>query len=126
MAAPTITITWADVVAVAPALASVPPTTQDVVIADVKGRMLNGLWGDRANMAAKYLAAHLAAMSLRSANGPVGAVTDATVDKISRGFTGPTDPDDYDATPWGVQYKRIRDQIFRVPVVASFGHGWWL
>jgi hypothetical protein len=110
---------WSDVVARWPAMSANALEVQEAIKAEVRTEIINERWGDRANQAATHLAAHKGALSLRTSNGPVGAMTNATVDKVTRGFNGPGNPDAYDATPAGREYKRLRDQIFRFPFVPT-------
>jgi uncharacterized protein DUF4054 len=119
VAGPTISISWDDVSAVAPALSTIPIATQTAILADLPLRMRNAQWGAMANMGAKYLAAHLAALSLRAANGPVGPVTEAKVGPVQQQWAAPLKLTNYSMTPWGLEYERIRDNVFRFPMVAG-------
>lgn len=111
-----VTITWSDVLVLVPALSVITDTAlQTQLITDVGLRIRNADWGDRANMAAKYLAAHIGAISLRKANAAVGPVSDISVDDVSRSWATPSEVNAYNSTNWGLMYMQIRDSIFKLP-----------
>ena len=56
-------ITWADVTAVAPELATASAGTQTFILAAVAEQIDLEIWGTRANTGSAYLAAHLATLA---------------------------------------------------------------
>jgi len=120
---PPVVFAWSDVTARAlhPALAALPIASQTAIIAAVQRQIQSPLWDTYAFDGAVYLAAHMAALALRAANGAVGPTTDQTIDKVSLSSGAPGEPDPYDATIWGREYKRLRDQIFSAPVTIGGG-----
>lgn len=110
-----ITITFVDVLVLVPALSVITDIPlQNKLISDVKLRLRNSDWGDRANMAATYLAAHIGAISLRKANAAVGPVSDISVDDVSRSWATPAEVNTYTSTNWGMMYMQLRDSIFKL------------
>lgn len=68
-------ITWDDVVNIAPETANVPPDAQFELLG-VVGRQINATaWGVKAEDGAKYLAAHLATLYLRRGSGVIASET---------------------------------------------------
>ena len=58
-----VTITWADVTAIAPELSTASAGTQAACLAAVVEEIDPDTWGTRANRGAAYLAAHLATLA---------------------------------------------------------------
>lgn len=118
-----ITITWSDVVALAPSLSTVEVTTQDAVLAAVALTVVGEDWGARQNLAATYLAAHLATVALRGATGAQGPLTGLTVGQVSRSFAAPPLPLGgavfYETTNFGRAYLQVLRSIpaFRMVVL---------
>ena len=67
-------ITWADVIAIAPELASVPVDTQNAILLDISKQLSASRWGERYDTACKYLAAHLGTISTLGGQGASGQV----------------------------------------------------
>lgn len=115
-------ITWADVVAIAPELASVGVTSQNAILADVALRLNAARWGTRYDMASKYMAAHLGTLTLRGGNGPSGNVVGESVGSVSRQYESSspmgTDPL-WDKTTYGRQYRQLlRELVDRIGLVC--------
>lgn len=111
-------MTWADVVALAPALSTVGATRQTQILAEV-GREVDGdAWGDLAVDGALYLAAHKGTVTLLSlagsgAGASVGPVTSESLGPMSRSYgalssgSSSIDPD-LARTSYGLEYARLR------------------
>ena len=103
-------ITWADVVALAPELGSLPIATQNAILAAVSVQVAAHVWGIKYNLACIYLAAHMGALSLMGSNGPSGQVIAESAGNMSRQYANNspmgTDPL-WDRTPWGREYRRL-------------------
>ena len=81
-------ITWNDVLNVAPELSTLTTDQQNAIITDAYILLSEGVNGDRLDMCAKCLCAHLATLNRRKGLG--GAVTGQTVGQVSRQFASPT------------------------------------
>jgi hypothetical protein len=100
-----ITITWADVIAVAPELAVVPTTSQDEILAIADRQVNADSWGVLHDDGMRYLCAHLGTMALRRGSGPVAS---ETVGPLSRSYVNMVTLSGlYGATPYGVEYRRL-------------------
>lgn len=112
-----VTITWDDVVNIAPELVDVAEATQDAILDDVALQLNDDIWGARINIGAKYLAAHLASITNRG--GAVGQVTEEKVGEVSRSYAvdsasgGGSGLDD---TSYGQEFQRL----LRTNVKARF------
>jgi hypothetical protein len=110
-------ITWADVQAVAPELTNtaVPTGTQAVLIAMVDRQIDDDAWGDLANDGRTYLAAHMGTVYVTTAGGgaaSVGAVTHEAVGPMSRSYgTARTSSNGVDpllgTTRYGIWYLHL-------------------
>lgn len=102
-----LSITWADVVAVAPELSSVDLATQTKVLADTAAGMNEDVWGPKLNTAAPWLAAHLATLTKRSGTG--GQVISESVGQVSRTYASSVAQGSgmYGSTVYGVEFERI-------------------
>lgn len=113
-------ITWANVTAIAPELATVAADTQASILAYVNDEAIHdATWRDaaRANRARQYLAAHMGTLS-RAGNGAHGPVIGEAAGPVSRqyGVTVAAGSEDFEATGYGKVYRRL--------VRASFGGPW--
>lgn len=102
-------ITWAAVVLVAPELGTVPVERQDALLADVAAQLDADALGARYDLASKYLAAHLATVSLRGGNGPAGPVVSQSAGDLSRTFAQPQGGTgtSLDSTNYGREFQRL-------------------
>lgn len=107
---PDITITWADVTALAPELASVGLATQSAVLAQVGLEVTTGKWGslERANTAAAWLARHLGA-TFATGGGGSGELQSVSVGGVSKSYatSGGTDLSSLRSTKYGREYLRL-------------------
>lgn len=119
-------ITWTHVTNLDASLAAVPAAAQAAIIADVYLTLSASRWGDRYDLAVKYLAAHLGALERRqAASGGTGAVGpvqsmslgDASVTYAVSASASVSTSGDLDSTPWGQAYKRLRRGLFWGTVV---------
>lgn len=102
----TISITWADVEAVAPELSSTPIATQTAVLASLPLRMSEDVWGNKLDLGAALLAAHLATVSRRRGAG--GALQSQSAGQVSRAFAQAlSNPGNFGATSYGVEYEAL-------------------
>lgn len=97
-------ITWADVTAVAPELATVPVGVQTALLAMV-GVMLpnpNAL-GTQYDAACTWLAAHLGTISQRKSGNIAGPISSESVGGVSRSYAVPAmdSVSDYSSTSYG-------------------------
>lgn len=102
-----ITITWADVVALAAELSTVPVATQAFILAALPRQMNEDVWGGSLNLAATYLAAHLATVIRRRGAG--GSVQSQTAGGVSQAFaiSVARDPGGLTATSYGTLYESL-------------------
>ena len=111
-------ITWADVVVVAPNLATPVVGFQTLILAYVNEHVLVGTEAsEKTDMARRYLAAHMAEMTMSGSSVSGGVVTSEKVDDLERQYAGAslagTDPN-LDATTYGKMYKYIvRNSVAR-------------
>lgn len=102
-------LTWGDVVAIAPHLASAPLELQDLVLEAVPLRVEQDRWGDPAFMAGLQLAAHLATVSTQG--GKSGPVSSQAVGQVSVSYGLPSSWEEGLAlTSYGREYIRLRRQ----------------
>lgn len=110
-------ITWADVVAIAPDLAAVAPAGQAAILASVPLFLDSATLGTRYDLASTYLCAHLGVLVLRGGDGAGGPLSSEGVGPLSAGYAVPPIEDPiYDTTPWG---RMLRGVISLLP--ASLG-----
>jgi hypothetical protein len=119
-------ITWADVLAFAPALSAVTPAAQVFILAHVD-RALSPSWGDDRPIASIYLAAHIATLQQRAAalgtnaSGPVSSETEGGLSASygsNWGAGGHLSLGGYESTPWGLLYlELVRTSFARGPMV---------
>lgn len=103
----TISITWADVEAIAPELATVATATKNAILADLPLQMNETVWAEKLNLGAKYLAAHLATISARRGAG--GAIQSQSVGQVSRTFAASMASGQalFGSTSYGVIYEGL-------------------
>jgi hypothetical protein len=89
-------VTWSDVVALAPELASVPETAQGAILGQVAEQLATAAWGTRLATGQTYLAAHLGTL-----RGTKGYRTEQVADH-RRDTTG-----DLDSTSYGREFRRL-------------------
>lgn len=106
-------ITWADVVCIAPALATVPVMTQDCMLADVLAELSPDTWEEKYDLGVKYLLAHFGTL-WQQHNGTAmagGPVTKEKVGQVERDFANPwagwAIGDALDLTIYGQVYRRL-------------------
>jgi hypothetical protein len=111
-------ISWGDVSAIAPELATLEARAQEMILGIVDAQVDASTWGELADIGRVYLAAHLATISRRAgAGGPV------TAEKLgpmaqSYGFSGGT-VRSFDSTGYGMEYERLTRLLPRaIGVVA--------
>lgn len=102
-------ITWADVVIIAAELSTVATSKQNAILADVSAQLALSQWGSQARLdiAAKYLAAHLASVK---GVAPAGPMTSETVGPLTRSFAAPmmTSTNALESTGYGREFLRLR------------------
>jgi len=100
--------TWNDVLAIAPDLASVPLTTQQVVLAYANRTVTECIWGDDAVLGCSYLAAHMGAKSL--AEYGAGDISSESVGDVSAAYSAvalDAAASDLHSTKWGRIYLTL-------------------
>jgi len=98
-------IIWANVVAIAPELATTSSATQTAILGAVGRQVGPKRWGARQPDGQAYLAAHLATLArLRGS----GMVTQEAVDRLSRSYFLPNWlKSSLGLTAYGMEYKRL-------------------
>jgi hypothetical protein len=100
-------ITWADVAAIAPELASVSVSAQTIVLAAVGKQVGSGQWGDLQTEGQLALAAHMGTLVKRSA-GAVGPVIAQTVGPVTTQYAMLAGAlGSLGSTAWGQEYQRL-------------------
>lgn len=101
-------ITWADVVKIAPALSTLSVETQTLVLAQV-ALMLNAKqFGTKLDMASTYLAAHMGTIVKNGGNGPGGPISAESTGRVSRSYAVPPASDPYwDKTSFGQTFRWV-------------------
>lgn len=106
-------LVWADVVLVAPELASLGPSAQTAILADVADQVNVGAFGsqERADRAAAYLAAHIAVAGGYTGAGSIaasGPVMSQTAGPFSVTYAQPASSGagNLGSTRWGLEYQR--------------------
>lgn len=110
-------VTWADVSARWPVVATVPLTGQAAYLADAAREVGAPEWGADADRALCAMAAHLALVGLRRA---AGQLTSETLGPSSRSYAAPVSAEVLESTTPGLEFLRIRRGIaaFRFPTMA--------
>lgn len=114
-------ITWADVVNIAPQLASVPLATQTAILDAVAILCDADTFDDKYDTASKYLAAHLGTLYLGAVKGRVLPVDAEKVGEVSRHYALPTNwRSTIDTTSFGQMYQFILDRTLNahMPLVC--------
>jgi len=113
-------IAQTDVNVIAPELSTVSASDFSAVLSDVLLEISVSFWGSQqmADRVTKYLVAHVLAMAHPELSGP-GPVASESVGEVSRTYAvgAPRDPDAYDMTRYGKEYKRLRRSIGSTPQV---------
>lgn len=114
-------IVWADVTAIAPELSTVAAAGQTAILGQVNDEEIkDATWPSvaKANRARRYLAAHLATLTL-SARGGVGPIQSESVGNVSRSYAVSVSEgsNNLDGTAYGKEYRRL--------VRLSFGGPWY-
>lgn len=116
------TITWADVIALAPELATLPVSVQNAILALVQVMIHSCPWGDKYRQALILLAAHFGTLALRNASGATGAVVKERVGQVERqyGVSAMTSKGGLDQTIYGQMYEMLRAGLLgsRGPLVT--------
>lgn len=97
------------VVSHAPELASVPEDDARwaLFIADAELELAPSVWGRRLELGARLLVAHRMTLSLQSATGRAGVVSEAAAG-VSRTYATPRGgTGDVESTPYGLEYRRL-------------------
>jgi hypothetical protein len=115
------TITWSDVTALAPELADKPVEFQNAILTQVRDEVTDTKWGSmtRANIAAAWLARHLATVAPRGAGG-YGPLSSISVGGVSKSFAqvSSTDGTSLSSTRYGNEYLRLIKVWFAGPRLA--------
>lgn len=108
-------ITWSDVTAIAPELATVAGGTQTAILADVATEVIVANWPsqEKADRASKYLAAHLATLSKRA--GAAGPIQSQAVGGVSVSYAVSAMAAVLAATAYGQEYQRLQRLSFGGP-----------
>jgi hypothetical protein len=104
-----VAVTWADVSALAPDVATVGATAQTHILAYVNAVVTSANFGARTTLAACYLAAHYGLLVTRGTNGQSGPVVSEALDGASISYAAYLggSSDDLDSTPYGRSYRRL-------------------
>ena len=98
-------ITWANIVAIAPSLSTVPSASQTILMSMAAAQMDSTLWGDLYDAGQTYLTAHLAQLGILGGSGPV---TQETVGDLSVSYASPKLlGSSMFLTSYGVEYERL-------------------
>ena len=113
-------VTWADVSALDPALAAIPPASQTAILADAVLQVSPTTWEARTDLGVKYLAAHLGTLYLHGQVTAGGLVEEEEVGQVKRKYSKTSVTSGLQATRWGQEYERllrlnINGRLFLVP-----------
>ena len=113
-------VTWADVSALDPALASIPIASQTAILADATLQVSPTTWEARTGLGVKYLAAHLGTLYLQGQITAGGLVEEEEVGQVKRKYGKISSTASLDSTRWGQEYQRllrlnINGRLFLVP-----------
>lgn len=115
-------VTWADVVALDPELATIPTATQTAILEAVKIMIHACPWGSKYDLAVKLLAAHFGKLWLLKAGGAGGPVLKEKVGQIERSYGNifSTSGKALDQTMWGQWYQMLLNGLLgaRGPLVT--------
>jgi hypothetical protein len=105
------TLTWADVVKIAPDLSTLSAEQQTAVLADVDAQLNEAAFSTAARytLACKYLAAHLGVLVKRGADETPGPLVSESVGTVSRTYAIGEAMSDaaLGSTSYGVQYQGV-------------------
>ena len=105
------TLAWSDVVLIAKHLSGAATELQDLVLAMVKSRLGQNVWGGQAFDGGLWLAAHLGTVGTLGSSGSSGPLQSRTVGPVAASFAIPADWEDGLAlTAYGREYLRLRRQ----------------
>lgn len=107
-------ITWPTVVDLDASAASVPVGTQTLILQFVYLQLNATRWGARLDMAATFLAAHMAILSAPGRAGSAGPITMDRLADAQTQFGNPwniMDWNNYDTTAWGKQLRALQRQL---------------
>lgn len=99
-------ITPDDIKKIAPEFCSLNGSDIQTFIDDAELMVSIDCFGNVAEMAIKYLAAHMLALSKRGSIG--GEITSKAVGSLSIGFSSSSDSDGFGVTSYGRMYDKIR------------------
>lgn len=102
----TITITWADVTALAPELAGVSVAGQAQILEEVSQAIGVDKWGGlaNANSGALWLARHVATLY---GKGGTGVVTEVHAGPVGKSFAGNSTMRDLESTRYGMRFLQL-------------------
>ncbi len=101
-------ITWADVLKVAPALSTLSVEQQTLILAQVALLLNANVFGTKYDMASTYFAAHLGTLFKEGAYAPGGPITSETIGPASKSYAAPAASDPFwDSTSFGKMYRFI-------------------
>ena len=109
--------------AIAPEFAGLTSTTQrDTLAGLAQNQVSSDIWGKHYDHAVALLTAHM--MKIASKNGSSGAVQTEKVGDVSVSYNTAalafvTKGDELQATSYGQEFKRLRKQILRTPVIVA-------
>lgn len=105
-------MTKADIVLIAPELSRIPKAQFETAIHDASLQINRHVWGSKAALAHKYLAAHLVGLAHLDRL-VAGSVQSDKVGEVAAtyGVPGFTQSDELDATRFGREFKRLRRQL---------------
>ncbi len=99
--------TQANVLAIAPELADVSQDAWDIVLADAALMITAAAWGEKQEMAQRYLVAHKLAVIAKSSSG--GTVVSEKVGDVSTTYAaGDASADGLSETKYGREFKRLK------------------
>ena len=115
-------ISWADVTALAPELSTVDAGKQTLILDQVNNiEIHDDTWRSaaKANLARRYLAAHLASVT-SNGRGSVGPVQSESVGQVSRSYaiSVAQGSSNLDTTSYGKEYRRLVRNQFGGPWVV--------
>lgn len=109
--------TWADVIVLAPDLATLTEAQQDMILGFVDGEISETKASTRYVQMCLNLAAHIGTVVKRGINGPGGVISSESVGPVSRAYAvfSPMGSDALlDTTPFGKEYRRlVRNSVER-------------
>ena len=105
-------MTKADIVLIAPELSRVPKAQFETAIRDAALQINRHVWGSKADLGHKYLAAHLVGLAHLDRL-VAGSVQSDKVGEVAATYaaSGFTQADELDATRFGREFKRLRRQL---------------